>query len=403
MIRNIEKILFLKIQISKKYQIDLIAFIWFSLAIVALLSEILRGLGSIDNFLIFRGVFYHVVNKTNLFAFYPSEYNSYNNYGPSFSLIIAPFAVLPIYIGCFIWGIANAFLLFIAIKILPLDRKSILIIYWICCIEMMTSIHSVQFNSMFTAFIIFAFIFVRQGKDWIATLFIALTILSKIYGVAGLVFFFFSQNKPQFISSLLVWLCFFFFIPMAYSSPEYIIKTYEEWYFQLIKRSAQNISDSLVAGGTDISLPGMIRRIFKYFGSIDLYLILVGAILILLPIFSKKISSAKNMDLKYLALALISIVIFSPASESPTYIIAVTGCAIWFVTLGLPVSIYERIILVLVFLLTILSPTDIVPATIRKEFIVKFALKALPSLIIWCHLIISIWKQRLSLNIIDEK
>ena len=77
--------------------------------------------------------------------------------------------------------------------------KQKIILYWIVLIEMMTSIHSVQFNPMFTAFFIFTFVFTLRGKDWIATLFIALGILTKLYGIAGLAFFFFSKNKIQFI------------------------------------------------------------------------------------------------------------------------------------------------------------------------------------------------------------
>ena len=125
-----------------------------------------RGIHSIDNFLVFRGIFDHVWQEKNLFNFYPDEYDSFNNYGPAFSLIIAPFAILPVFVGCFLWGIANAASLFAAIRMLPIKQEQQVIIYWVCCIEMMTSIHSVQFNPMLAAFFIFAFVYTHRGKDW---------------------------------------------------------------------------------------------------------------------------------------------------------------------------------------------------------------------------------------------
>ena len=42
--------------------------IWFLLAAVAVLLEMARGLGSIDNFLIYRGVFWHVFEQKNQFS-----------------------------------------------------------------------------------------------------------------------------------------------------------------------------------------------------------------------------------------------------------------------------------------------------------------------------------------------
>ena len=119
---NKQNILYKKISIGPKIEISLSHFIWFLLTIIAVCSEMARGLGSIDNYLVFKGVFDHVVQQKYLFSFYPSEYASYNNYGPAFSLIIAPFALLPVYLGCFLWAIANAGCLFYAIKLLPINE-----------------------------------------------------------------------------------------------------------------------------------------------------------------------------------------------------------------------------------------------------------------------------------------
>lgn len=389
---TIQSFLFRQVPIGKSRRVALVHIIWFTLALVALLAEMARGLGAIDNYLIFRGVFYHVLEQKNLFVYYPDEYVSFNNYGPAFSLVIAPFAVLPIYLGCFLWGIANAAALFFAIRMLPVKKEHTTLLYWIICIEMMTSLHNMQFNPMLTAFFIFAFVYTRNGKDWLATLFIAIAILTKIYGVAALVFFLFSKNKWQFIISLLFWLLLLVILPMSFSSADYILNTYQDWYYQIIKRNQQNIQTSLVAGPQDISVPGMIRRIFHYYQFPDLALIAVAAMLVSVPLLKRKLLTEVSFQLRYLALALISIVIFSSAAESPTFVIAVTGCALWLVLQKRPFRLSVRWLIVILFLLTILSPTDLIPQYIRQHFIIAYSLKALPCFLIWCCLVYEVWQ-----------
>ncbi len=327
-----------------------------------------------------------------LFSYYPDEYVSFNNYGPAFSLVIAPFALLPTYVGCFLWAIANAAALFYALKLLPIQEKQRIVVYWIVLIEMMTSIHSVQFNPMFTAFFIFSYVFTIRGKDWLATLFIALGFLTKLYGIAGLAFFFFSRNKLQFVLSFIAWMAIIVLAPIVYSSADYIMQSYEDWYYQIIRRNQQNIDNSRTAGMQDISVPGMIRRIFHYYGPIDLPIIAIAGTLFGIPLLKKQNQLNPIFGLSYLALVLLSVVIFSSAAESPTFVIAVTGAALWFIIQEKPVSTYVKIILGLLFLLTILSPTDLIPPYIRINIILAYSLKALPCFIIWCWLIISCWK-----------
>ncbi|MEO0065993.1 MAG: hypothetical protein RI983_1319 [Bacteroidota bacterium] len=370
----------------------LIHVLWFLLAAIAVTAEISRGLTGIDNYLIFEGVFRHVVQEKYLFSYYPDEYVSFNNYGPAFSLVIAPFASLPTYIGCFLWAMANAAALFYALKLLPIEEKQRILVFWIVLIEMMTSIHSVQFNPMFTAFFIFSYVFTIRGKDWLATLFIALGFLTKLYGIAGLAFFFFSRNKLQFALSFIAWMAIIVVAPIVYSTADYIMQSYEDWYYQIIKRNQQNIDNSRTAGMQDISLPGMIRRIFHYYGPIDLPIIAVAGTLFGIPLLKKQNQQQAKFGLSYLALVLISVVIYSSAAESPTFVIAVTGAAIWFILQEKPLSIYVKSLLVLLFILTILSPTDLIPPYIRINIILAYSLKALPCFIIWCWLIISCWK-----------
>ena len=60
--------------------------LWMLLAVVAALAK----MHSHNNFLIFRGVFWHTWQEVSLFAEYPQEYFDVNHYGPFFSMAFAP-------------------------------------------------------------------------------------------------------------------------------------------------------------------------------------------------------------------------------------------------------------------------------------------------------------------------
>jgi hypothetical protein len=88
-----------------------------------------------------------------------------------------------------------------------------------------------------------------------------------------------------------------------------------------------------------------------------------------------------------LASVLIFTVIFSSGSESPTYIIAFVGVAIWFVIQPKPISNFYVALLIFAFLLTSLSPSDLIPTYLKDNYIRPYALKALPCVLIWLAIV----------------
>ena len=95
----------------------------------------------------------------------------------------------------------------------------------------------------------------------------------------------------------------------------------------------------------------------------------------------------KKFVFKYLIVCsiLIWIVIFNHKAESPTFIIAMTGVALWFVQ-GKK-NILNIILFASALILTTLSPTDIFPTYLRKEFVNPYTLKVFPCILIWMKII----------------
>ncbi len=383
------KFLFNQLSIGKKNRLDVAVLIWFLLAVLAALSEILRGPLSYNNYLLFKYVFFHSVEQSNLFLEYPSLYFDANHYGPSFSVFIAPFAILPDWLGCFLWCMVNAGILYYAIVKLNFSRVQCISVLLITAIEMMTSIHNVQFNPMLTAWILLAFILVEKEKEYAATFLIAAGFLVKLYGIVALASFFFSKHKMRFTLSFIGWMIALFCLPMVLSSPSFVVQSYVDWYHSLVEKDMKNAG--LLAGGhmQDISVQGMVRRIFNNPSFSQLWVLAPAGIMTLLPLLRTKSYKAPMFKLLYAALVLIATVIFSSSAESATYVIAVTGVAIWFVVQPKPYKPWAIALLVLALVLTSLSATDLFPTYIKANIVRAYSLKALPCFLVW----VVVWHQ----------
>lgn len=353
--------------------------LWLLLALVSALIKFHKC----NNFLIFKYVFWHTWNQTSLYAPYPAEYFDTNHYGPFFSLIIAPFAVVPLPIGLILWHVLMALALYVAVRKLPLAQGKQIFIYWFCAHELLTALFMDQFNIVTVALIVASYYCIEKEKDVLAACFIMIGTFVKLYGIVGLAFFFFSKHKVKFIAALVGWAVVCFVLPMAISSPEYVIGQYQEWKMSLGAKNMENMFSTM----QNQSLLGLVRKISHVATYSDLWLIIPGILAFCAPYL--RISQYKNSAFRYafLASVLMFVVLFSTGSESSTYIIAFIGVAIWYVAVPWKRSRWDVALMVFAFILTSLSPSDLFPRFIRKTYVQPYALKALPVVLIWFKLI----------------
>ena len=351
--------------------------LWMLLPVIATLTKF----KSYNNFLIFRYVFWHTIDHTSLYTSYEQYYDT-NHYGPFFSLVIAPFAIFPEYFGLLLWEIALALALFYSIRKLPLSDKKLIFIYWFCAHELLTALFMSQFNIAIAAIILVTFYCIEKEKDIWAAFWIMFGTFVKLYGVVGLAFFFFSKHKGKFIFYLFVWAIVMFIAPMVISSPDYIISQYWEWWESLISKNA----DNAFAYSQNISLLGMVRKISQCTSYSDLLIIIPGLFILGLPYLRFKQFKYKAFRFTLLASVMMFVVLFSKGIESSTYIIPFVGVAIWYIVAPWKRSKWDIALMVFAFILTSMSPSDLFPSFIRKQYVVPYALKALPCVLIWFKL-----------------
>lgn len=354
--------------------------LWLLLPVVAALLK----LSKCNNFLIFKYVFWHAWGQLPLYEPYPAEYFDTNHYGPAFSLVIAPFAVVPQWLGLLLWEVMLAMSLYVAVRRLPMEWRKQVFVYWFCAHELLTALFMSQFNIAIAAIIVGTYACVEREREGTAAFLVMLGTFVKLYGIVGLAFFFFSRHKARFAMWLAVWAAVFFVLPMAISSPEYIVGQYKAWWVSLTEKNA----DNMFSGGQNQSLLGLVRKISRCPSYSDLWLIVPGLAAFALPYLRRGQWCHEAFRCAFLASTLLFVVLFSTGSESSTYIIALTGAALWYVKAPWQRSRLDVALMVFAFILTSMSPSDLFPAYLRKHYVQPYALKALPCVLIWIKLVV---------------
>lgn len=369
---------FLKILLNPKY----IFGVYLIIAVLTAVSKYSRGNYAINNYLIFKSVFFNTRDQTNLFAEYPDRFFDMNHYGVFFSALIAPFALMPDWLGITLWNAANTFIFIYAIQKLPFSDGKKALFALFCLQEYITAALSLQFNVALTGLLLLSAIYIYERKELKSVTAILIGVFVKIYGIVGLSQFFFIKNKTKFIFSGLVIAALFFVLPMAYSSPKFVIQCYSDWFQSLLEKNSAN---QVLGNMQDISLMGFVRRILGDASISNMVFLAFGLPLFALPYIRIKQYKHYAFQLMILASTLLFLVLFSSGSESPTYIIAVTGVMLWFFLQKerTPLAIG---LLIFVIIFTCFSTSDLFPKFVKENYIIKYSLKAVPCIVVWLRI-----------------
>lgn len=363
--------------------------LWFGLSLIAALKEFFSG--NYNNYTIFKHVYLHTINGQTLYGFYP-EYFDVNNYGPLFSVLITPFALMPDMAGSILWMLFNALVLFLAIRQLPLTRIQQNLVLIFAAHELMAASSYFQFNPIIAACLIFSFTLIRKGKEFWAAFFIMFGALTKLYGIVGLAFFFFSNNKWRLIYSMVIWGVVLFALPMVLSSPSYIVRSYREWYEALVFKNDRNAQFDKGIYLQDISAMGFIKRVFNLHYMSNLWVIVPAMILFLAQYLRLKYREYTSYQLYILCSALLFTVLYSSSSESPTYIIAFPAACIWYVLQ--PKTWQNNAFFIFLLIGCSFSHSDLVTPWVKKNIVVPYAFKAFPCLVLWLVIVYQVLTRR---------
>ncbi|MFI5156317.1 MAG: hypothetical protein ACHQEM_09030, partial [Chitinophagales bacterium] len=153
-------------------------------------------------------------------------------------------------------------------------------------------------------------------------------------------------------------------------------------------------------GSKGLSLAGILESWFRLEipGNI---LTLLGIFIFCLPLFRVSLYKLLIFRLLILSSVLLWCIAFNHKAESPTFIISIIGIAIWYYCRER--NLRDKILVIVAFLLTTLSVTDLVPRSIREGFIQPYSIKGLMTVVIWIKVIYELLKMNYWKIIEEEK
>jgi len=329
-----------------------------------------------NNYMIFKYSFHHLVGDKDLYIHHSEDHYDLFKYSPSFAMLFGVFAFLPDFVGILLWNLMNALMLYFAMFSLPnLTIKAKASMLLIVIIELMTSMQNTQSNALIAGLIILAFVMLEREEPFIAALCIVSTVFIKIFGIVAFALFIFYPRKAKLVLYSLCWIAFFLFLPLLAVDFSQLKFLYSSWFNLLV-------NDHTISEG--VSVIGWLKSWFNLDLSKGL-IVLIGAVLFLIPLARVKQYSNYSFRLLTLSSVLIWMIIFNHKAESATFIIAMSGATIWYFSQER--KAWDIILLILAFVFTSLSPTDIFPRVVRIKFIGPYALKAFPCIMIWFKIV----------------
>lgn len=357
--------------------------VWLILIIVAIIASLQRLMlpmkmigGQIathfNNFIIFKNASYHLFNHQNLYLNYNTEQYDLFKYTPTFALFFTFFTWFDNWIGLNLWNILNATVLFLGIYALPIEKNSTKAkIAFFILIELITSLQNQQTNALNVGLILLFFANMEKKNYFIGIFFIVLAFYSKMYPIAVGAIWFFYDNKFKNILYGLFWLAVLGLLPALFVGFDGLIWQYRN-YLEMIK------ADHEISYG--LSLLNFILKTTGYECN-KIGLAVFGFLMTISPLLWVKRYQNTTYRLVFLGAFMIFMIVFNHKSESPTFILAAVGVALWY--FSQPYNKLNFALLVFVFLFSWLAPTDLWPKYVRINFFEAYCFKVFPCFVIW--------------------
>ena len=339
---------------------------------------------SIKNLMIFRTSFDHLRENANLYLHYPEKQFDVFRYSPTFALFMAPLRVLPVGVAVVAWNLCNALVLLFAVRKLPLKPAAAAGLLLFVIPQLSTSMQNNQSNGLMAGLMIGTLAAFECRRPVTAAVLASLGFFIKIYGAGvGLLFLCF-KGKVRFIVGGLAAVTALWAAPAAITGFRALLTHYQQW------------SEQVQEGGPRLMKYSVMTVTEKWTGEVlpDSWFILPGLVLLLLPLVRFRHYTVRSFRIMYAAFIMVFVVVFNPMAESPTYIIAMAGAAVW----GLvePRSWLRTIVLYSVFFITGLAHSDLCPPYVKHEIVARYGLKAVPCIAAW---LIMAWR----LNLCDPR
>ncbi len=294
-----------------------------------------------------------------------------------------PFAWLPDLAGLTLWNALGSMALFVGIWRLPIaDERWRMGAAWFLALPMLQSLQNAQSNAHVAGLVLLAGAWLETGVALWAALAIALAFFVKVYGAVALAIAVMYPQRLKFGGWFALWLVGLGLLPLAFVSASQLLRLYESWGTLMTADQAAH---------TGVSVMGLVEN-WSGASPPKALIGFAGLALTLLPLVRIRAYSSRNFRMVFLAALLVWMVIFNHKAEPNTFVIAVSGVAVWY--LVEPNTVFRNSLALLVFVLTCVSTTAIFPIVLRRSLVQPYSLRVFPCLLVWIAAIGELWRGR---------
>jgi hypothetical protein len=333
-------------------------------------------LDHINNWRMARWSFYQLLHGANLYAAYPAQYYDLYQYSPTFALLVAPFALPPMWLGLLLFNTFNIAVFYYAVRRLLPGRPgliALLILYF----EVLRSTQNTEINTLVSGLIILAFLWLENGRLARPAAAIAAGAAIKVFPLAAGALALPHRWRWRFGAALAGALALAILAPLLVTPASTLLHQYRWWYALEGHYSTALRLESLMAL-LNLVVPGQWP---------NWPVQLAGTALLLLPYLVRRADwSDAGFRRAMLYLLLLYVILFNHQAESPTFIIAMTGVVAWYLT-G-PRRWYHHALLVLSWVLVSLF-SEILPASVLNACCRPYHYKTIPILLVW---LVMLWE-----------
>lgn len=279
-------------------------------------------------------------------------------YSPVFSVLYTPFAVLPAWLGPFVWNLFNFTMFFTAVFTLPAkfthEQKCHIFLFTLPILAQ--SLLSFQFNIPVAYLFLFAFSLLERGKGFWAVLLIMISGCTKVYGIFELALLVCYPRFWRNTAYAVVIGVGLLLLPLLKLAPSELLPYYGEWFQSLATHQSSQVFDSL-----------FFAKPFSAWMLENFRLLQLGSLAVLAALFLGSMSKWSVFAFRAQALGILMcwVVLFSDSAEKHTYIIALSGFMLWYWTRRHTLT--DKVLFWAIFFLMCLVPIDIlVPVPVMK-------------------------------------
>ena len=333
-----------------------------------------------NNFWIFRAAFDHLRAGVDMYAAYPELHTDFFKYSPTFAFLFAPFALLPPTVGYALWaGVCALAVWFGVTRLLPPRPAAwALGLAWLAVLG---DLQRAQSNALVAGLMILAWAAFERNRHLGAATAIAAGAFVKIFPLAAAAGAFLHRRWFRFGLILSATVALGAVLPLLLAAPGSLGAQYESWY--QIQSFDATRERQYGSGGADL-YAGVIGQLHVWFGvnwprwPVQL----AGLVILLLPLALQRARFTEALfRVQFLASLLVFCVLFNHQAESPSYVIAMLGVAIWFAASE---RARWRVVLVGASIVIVnLGSTDLMPRTWYREYYVPLLLKTVPLIPVW--------------------